>query len=407
MAIIVSVPMKMGYNQPMVNGGDVLNGRYRLIQRAGTGGMSTVYKGQDLLLGRLVAVKVLHESLTGDEEFLERFQEEAHKAANLSQPNIVTVHDIGQDGRRYYIIMEFVEGWTLKEIVRKQRRTTKPLLSLERTLNFAIQICSGVGYAHRAGLVHCDVKSQNVLVARDETVKVTDFGIAQAMSETSIHRGDMIWGTPQYFSPEQAAGEKATPASDVYSIGVILFEMLTGRLPFEADSHAALAVKHIRDAPPHVQEINPNVPDQLDQIVDKVLSKEPSGRYRTAEQLGRVLDIYRLGSVEETGPILTKTADSQQAQKAINAALIIEQQDTLPPRFVIQDGELAVSTDEALPTSQASTVKEHEIEANRVIQSSEEEPSIDRTAIILAIIAVISLLGLIPLWYMVYQQYAG
>jgi len=399
--------MKMGYNQPMVNGGDVLNGRYRLIQRAGTGGMSTVYKGQDLLLGRLVAVKVLHESLTGDEEFLERFQQEAHKAANLSQPNIVTVHDIGQDGRRYYIIMEFVEGWTLKEIVRKQRQTTKPLLSLERTLNFAVQICSGVGYAHRAGLVHCDVKSQNILVARDETVKVTDFGIAQAMSETSIHRGDMIWGTPQYFSPEQASGEKATPASDVYSIGVILFEMLTGRLPFEADSHAALAVKHIRDAPPHVQEINPKVPDQLDQIVDKVLSKEPSGRYRTAEQLGRVLDIYRLGSVEDTGQILTRSSDSGQVQEAINAALIIEAQDTLPPRFVIQNGELTVTTDDVIPPSKAPMVSEPVTESNSATQTAREEASIDRTAIILAIIAVISLLGLIPLWYVVYQQYAG
>jgi serine/threonine-protein kinase len=217
----------------------------------------------------------------------------------------------------------------------------------------------------------------------------------------------MIWGTPQYFSPEQASGEKATPASDVYSIGVILFEMLTGRLPFEADSHAALAVKHIRDAPPHVQEINPNVPDQLDQIVDKVLSKEPSGRYRTAEQFGRVLDIYRLGSVEETGQILTRSPDSGQVQEAINAALIIEAQDTLPPRFVIQNGELTVTTDDVIPPSKAPVVSEPDTESNSAAQTAGEEASIDRTAIILAIIAVISLLGLIPLWYVVYQQYAG
>ena len=391
----------------MTNGGDILNDRYRLIQRAGAGGMSTVYKGQDLLLGRLVAVKVLHESLTGDEEFLKRFQQEAYKAANLSHPNIVTVHDIGQDGRRYYIIMEYVEGWTLKEIIRKQRQTTKPLLSLERTLNFAIQICAGVGYAHRAGLVHCDVKSQNVLVARDESVKVTDFGIAQAMSETSIHRGDVIWGTPQYFSPEQAAGEKATPASDVYSIGVIMFEMLTGRLPFEADTHAALAVKHIRDTPPRVQNINPKTPDQLDQIVDKVLSKEPSGRYRTAEQLGRVLDIYRLGSVEETGPITAQPAERENIEGAIGAALVLDQEETLPPHFIIRDGELVAET----KGSSAGTMEQSDPHSeDKPALNTDSPPSVsefDWTAVGLAILAVILLLGLIPLWLMVYQHFLG
>ncbi len=369
--------------------------------------MSTVYKGQDLLLGRLVGVKILHESLTGDEEFLERFQQEAHKAANLSHPNIVTVHDIGQDDRRYYIIMEFVEGWTLKDIIRKQRKSTKPILSLERTLNFAVQICSGVGYAHRAGLVHCDVKSQNVLVARDETVKVTDFGLARALSETSIHRGDLVWGTPQYFSPEQASGDMATPASDVYSIGVILFEMLTGRLPFEADSHTALAVKHIRDDPPHVVDINPAIPDQLDKIVDKVLSKEPAGRYRTAEQLGRVLESYRLSSIEETGPVLSKAQDDLQVEEALAAALVIEEQVTQPPQFVFRPEPPVVDVESAAPVPQGSMEKKPNLAADLYIPVPEDESTIDWTAIVLAIIAVISLLGLIPLWYVVFQQYAG
>ncbi len=361
--------------------------------------MSTVYKGQDLLLGRLVAVKILHESLTGDKEFLKRFQQEAHKAANLSHPNIVTVHDLGQDERRYYIIMEYVEGWTLKDIIRQQVKTTKHPFSLERTLSLAIQICSGIGYAHRAGLVHCDVKSQNVLVARDESVQVTDFGIARALSETSLHRGDLVWGTPQYFSPEQASGENATPASDVYSIGVILFEMLTGRLPFEADSHTALAIKHIRDAPPHVSELNPRIPDQLDQIVNKVLSKEPAGRYRTAEQLGRVLSSYRLSSVEETGPIEAIDPSILEVEEMVTAAHIIERQDTEPTRIVANSEKKAGTP--------LVVGREQDVAADLYLPVPEEGPGMDRTAVILAIIALVSLLGLIPLWYLVFQLYTG
>ena len=235
----------------------ILNDRYKLLQRAGSGGMATVYKGQDLMLGRLVAIKLLHESLTGDSEFLRRFQKEAYAAANLTHPNIVTVHDIGQDGHSYYIVMEYIAGPTLKDVIRQQRKDYDRPLSLERSLDLAIEICKGIGYAHRANIVHCDVKSQNVLVTRDGRVKVADFGIARAMSEASLQDDSLIWGTPQYFSPEQAAGESATPASDVYAIGIILFEMLAGRLPFEADSHTALAVKHMRETPPLVTQFNP------------------------------------------------------------------------------------------------------------------------------------------------------
>jgi serine/threonine-protein kinase len=276
----------------------VLNNRYKLIRRAGTGGMASVYKGQDLMLGRLVAVKVLHESLTGNVEFLRRFQQEAYAAANLSHPNIVTVHDIGQDGHYYYIVMEFIEGQTLKDLVRQLLQTTGRPLPINQALDLAIQICAGVGYAHRANLVHCDVKPQNVLVTRDNRVKVADFGIARAISQTIPDDDYVVWGTPQYFSPEQAAGEAATPASDVYAIGVILFEMLTGRLPFVADSHTALAVKHMRETPPLITQFNPSVPIQIERVIAKVLSKEPAGRYRTADQFGRILTTYRDSSLE-------------------------------------------------------------------------------------------------------------
>ena len=166
---------------------NVLNDRYQLLQLAGSGGMSTVYKGRDLLLGRAVAIKVMHTGLTSDPEFVRRFQKEAHSAANLTHPNIVTVHDIGQEGRRYYIVMEFVEGWTLKELIQRYNDQTGKPMPFERAMDMAIQICTGIGYAHRANLVHCDVKSQNVLVSTDQRVKVTDFGIARALSETTLH----------------------------------------------------------------------------------------------------------------------------------------------------------------------------------------------------------------------------
>ena len=187
----------------------ILNKRYRLLERVGAGGMALVYKARDLALGRIVAIKVLQESLASDEEFLGRFRAEAHRAANLAHPNIVTIHDIGQDGRLHYIVMEYVEGRTLKQLVRTYLRQTGRPLPIDQALELAIQICAGIGYAHRADLVHCDVKPQNILVSRDHRVKVADFGIARAISQSQVSQQlrDEVWGTPQYFSPEQAAGE--------------------------------------------------------------------------------------------------------------------------------------------------------------------------------------------------------
>jgi serine/threonine-protein kinase len=356
--------------------------------------MSTVHKAQDLVLGRLVAIKVLHESLTSDSEFLHRFQKEAHAAANLSHPNIVTVHDIGQDGQRYYIVMEYVQGTTLKMLIRQTTSENRRPLSIDRSLNLTIQICAAIGYAHRARLVHCDVKSQNVLVTPDQRIKVADFGIARALSETSIHGQDVIWGTPQYFSPEQAAGETPTPASDVYSIGVILFELLTGRLPFEAESHTALAYKHIHQDPPRVTSFNQIVPSQIEQIVAKVLSKEPTGRYRTADQLGRVLTTYRENSLSDTGMVIPvpKVESPLSEEKTMFYQANAASSQSGKPQFG-QSAEIGLDrsvtpADIYLP-----------------IDSRPEETNWKVVA--LAIGAILSLLGLIPLWYFVYLRYVG
>ncbi|MCA9936296.1 MAG: serine/threonine protein kinase [Ardenticatenaceae bacterium] len=382
-----------------------MNNRYKLLERIGSGGMSVVYKAHDLSLGRLVAVKMLHESLTGDEGFLQRFQQEAHAAANLAHSNIVTVHDIGQDAHRHYIVMEFVDGRTLKQIIRQQNSLNQPM-PINRALDLSIQICNGIGYAHRARLVHCDVKPQNILVTRDDRVKVADFGIARAVSEASQQQEARAWGTPQYFSPEQASGYPPTPASDVYAIGVILFEMLTGRLPFLAESHTAYALKHMNEAPPPITTLNTSIPPQLEQIVAKVLTKEPAGRYRTAGQLGRILSTYRQSSQDETGPVYPVTAVSDPATPIAERKTQLHQY--IPPRLTDDQDEHTrpnAVIQQKQPLREATTHTPPD--PLHLTTTPTETASPDWIAISLGITALMMLLGLIPLWYFVYRAWAG
>ncbi len=263
----------------------LLNNRYQLNERLGSGGMAVVYQARDLMLERTVAIKVLRKDFSRDPAFRERFRQEAKAAANLSHPNIVTVHDFGLDQDKLFIVMEFIPGITLKSLVEQRGRLTP-----EKGIPLLVQACAGIGYAHRAGLVHCDVKPQNILVTPDKRVKVADFGIARALqSIPQNEQSTVVWGSPQYFSPEQAAGQAPSPASDVYGLGVVLFEMLTGRLPFIADSSSELAKLHREAYPPSPRRLNPAIGENLNQIILKVLSKEPAARYRTADQLGRVL----------------------------------------------------------------------------------------------------------------------
>ena len=285
----------------------VLNDRYVLVAQQGSGGMAVIYRATDRLLMRTVAIKILRPSMTSNPEFIDKFQAEARNIANLSHPNIVTVHDVGRylgpKGETHYMVMEFIEGSDLKRIIREANQANgEKGLALDQTLHFAISICAGIGFAHRAGIVHADVKPQNVLITYDQRmVKVTDFGIARALSETQTGaREDVVWGSPHYFSPEQAKGEKPSPASDVYSIGIVLFEMLTGHLPFTGGSQQELALAHVKEEPPLVSSLNPDVSDQLVRIVRKAMDKNPGARYRDADQLLGLLvnfrDQMRLGN---------------------------------------------------------------------------------------------------------------
>jgi len=271
----------------------ILNNRYQLQAPLGSGGMAVVYQAHDLMLERAVAIKVLRRDYSRDPAFRESFRQEAKSAANLSHPNIVTVHDFGLDSERLFIVMEYVPGTDLKTMLQKRSRFT-----VDETLALMIQACAGVGYAHRAGLVHCDIKPQNMLITPDQRLKVVDFGIARALASIQPdEREEVVWGSPQYFSPEQAAGMAPSPASDVYSLGVVTYEMLAGQLPFSAISSTELARLHRYEMPKSLRELNPTVPAALEQVLHKVLAKEPASRYRTADQLGRVLLTLREQSI--------------------------------------------------------------------------------------------------------------
>ena len=349
----------------------LLNQRYKVLSQIGSGGMSVVFKAQDLSLGRMVAIKVLRERYTGDAHFLDRFLHEARAAANLTHPNIVTVHDFGYDQGQLFIVMEHIPGKDLKTILRQRGR-----YSVEEAIPLIVQACAGIGYAHRAGLVHCDVKPHNMIVTPDARLKVTDFGIARALSTIMPdERADIVWGSPQYFSPGQAVGEAPSPASDVYSLGVVLYEILTGALPFTAPTSEELARLHLEMQPIPVSEYIPDVPPALEQIVMKVLSKEPSARYRTADQLGRVL--LRFGTQRDTAqaPSLSLTPEAATAYQQPEDS----QREPAKPEPAISIPEIT------LP----------EISF----------PEIDWASVGLGLLALIAVGGFIPFWIYVYILY--
>ncbi len=262
-----------------------LGNRYRLIHQVGKGGMALVYEAYDQMLERPVAIKLLRQDFSEIQGFRDRFKQEAKSAANLTHPNIVTVHDFGIDPHGIFIVMEFMVGKDLKFRIRE-----KGFYSASEGIPLMIQACNALGYAHRAGIVHCDVKPQNMIVSDDNRLKITDFGIARALSSINEeNKPDVVWGSPQYLSPEQALGEQPSPASDVYSMGVVLYEMFTGKLPFNAKSTDELIQLHQTQPPIPPRQINPECPVELEQIILKILSKEPTARYRTADQLGSVL----------------------------------------------------------------------------------------------------------------------
>ncbi len=260
--------------------GKLLGNRYEIVEKIGNGGMATVYKAKCLVLKRYVAVKVLREEYTTDNEFIKRFNIEAESAASLTHPNIVSVYDVGQEGNLYYIVMELIKGKTLKEIIVEQGK-----LGWKWSIKVAMQIASALETAHRNNIIHRDIKPHNIIITEDGTAKVTDFGIAKAVSNSTITAFGTTLGSVHYFSPEHARGGYTDAKSDLYSLGVVLYEMVTGRVPFDADTPVSVALKHMQEKPIEPITLNSSLPQSVNDIIMKAMQKEPNMRYETATEM--------------------------------------------------------------------------------------------------------------------------
>ncbi len=264
----------------MVTKGQKINDRYEVIRSIGEGGMANVYLGYDTILDRNVAIKVLRGDLSNDEKFVRRFQREALSASSLAHPNIVEVYDVGEDDGIYYIVMEYVEGKTLKQLLKK-----RGTLTLSEAIDIMLQLTDGMAHAHDSYIIHRDLKPQNIMIKDDGQIKITDFGIAMALNATQLTQTNSVMGSVHYLPPEQASGKGCTVKSDIYSMGIIFYELLSGSLPFKGENAVEIALKHMRDPLPNLREDNPSIPQSIENIILKSTAKNPKNRYSDARSM--------------------------------------------------------------------------------------------------------------------------
>ena len=360
-------------------------GRYRIERRLGAGGMSTVFEATDTVLERAVAVKLLAEHLADDEAFVARFRREARAAARLQHPNVVQVFDSGQDpeSRRHYIVMEYVDGPSCADLLREHK-----LLGIDETVAIIRDACHGLDYAHRAGVVHRDVKPGNLLIAEEvHTTKIADFGIAKAAELTRITQVGSVLGTAAYLSPEQAHGEEAGPASDIYSLGVCAYQFLTGRLPHEYTSLTELALKQQQDAITPITELRPEVPPELDEAVRLCLEREPVGRYASALQFAQAIEAGRHGeSTDVTRALALEDTDATRAMQV---------EETAPTRAV-RSRPLAIPP-QAPRTEAPVARRERPRDDERARRKAARRRQLGTFFALLAILAAVAVVGLVLL----------
>ena len=264
----------------MIEKGQRINDRYEIIKSIGEGGMANVYLAYDTILDRRVAVKVLRGDLSNDEKFVRRFQREALSASSLSHPNIVEMYDVGEDNGIYYIIMEYIEGKTLKQLIKK-----RGALTLSEAIDIMLQITDGISEAHNSYIIHRDLKPQNIMIKEDGSIKITDFGIAMALNSTQLTQTNSVMGSVHYLPPEQASGKGSTIRSDIYSMGILFYELLTGSLPFKGDNAVEIALKQMRDEIPSVRKKNPSIPQSVENVILKATAKNPKNRYSDSKEM--------------------------------------------------------------------------------------------------------------------------
>ena len=303
----------------------MINDRYEVIKSIGEGGMANVYLANDTFLDRKVAVKILRGDLSTDEKFIRRFQREAYAASALSHPNIVEMYDVGEDNGTYFIVMEYIEGRTLKQLLKKRGSLTSP-----EVVDIMLQLTDGIAHAHDMYIIHRDLKPQNIMISDDGKIKITDFGIAMAMNSTQVTQTNSVMGSVHYLPPEQASGKGSTIKSDIYSMGIMLFELLTGKLPFKGENAVEIALKHMKDDIPSVRKLNPNVPQSLENIVLKATAKNPKNRYEFVNEMYNDLKVclndenlnqepyvykYPEHDPDEKEPVLKEVKDEKESKK--------------------------------------------------------------------------------------------
>ena len=312
----------------------ILAGRYELIEKIGEGGMAVVYKAKCRLLNRYVAIKILKPEFVKDAKFIESFRRESQSAASLSHQNIVNVYDVGKEGNIYYIVMELIEGQVLSEIIKKEGP-----LSVERALSITKQIAQGLSIAHKNHIIHRDVKPHNIMIMENGNAKITDFGIAKAVnSNTIVNNTNTILGSVHYFSPEQARGGYVDEKSDIYSLGIVLFEMLTGKVPFDADNPVSVAIMQINNEIEPASQINPLVPQEIDQIIFKATDKFQTNRYKSADEMYDAINNLNLSKGTQTGKAISKVL-SEIIDENGEMAVTIKEKDNSKSKQIENDGK--------------------------------------------------------------------